>query len=121
MATQVIYSPTETAKLCSKCHDSINFIKPNPEIPVPAKATMMALQRADAVINWSRLLLAEGQRLNLSVRGEMNEFKTAKDNLSEAGVKLHMFNLENVRKQADEVYLKGAKVKDGLRKRLTAE
>jgi hypothetical protein len=121
MAKQVIYSPTETAKLCSKCHDSINFLKPSPEIPVRAKETMMALQRADAVIRWARLLLAEGQRLNLSVSGELNEFKTAKDNLSEAKVNWHTFNLDAVRKRADEAFLKGVKVKDRLRKRITSE
>ena len=121
MAKQVIYSPTETAKLCSQCHDSINFLKPSPEIPARAKETMMALQRADAVINWARTLLAGGQMLNLSLSGEMDEFKTAKDKLSEAKVKWHTFNLDAVRKQADEAYLKGAKVKDGLRKKLRAE
>jgi nitrate/TMAO reductase-like tetraheme cytochrome c subunit len=121
MATKVIYSPTETAELCAQCHDSINFIKPSPEIPERAKETMTALQRADAVINWSELLLAEGRRRNLRLDAETNELKVAEERLSEARVKWHTFSLEPVRKQADDAFLKGAKVKDGLRKKLSVE
>jgi nitrate/TMAO reductase-like tetraheme cytochrome c subunit len=121
MATQVVYSPTETAELCAQCHDSINFIQPRPEIPVRAKETMMALQRADAVISWAQLLLAEGRRRNLPLSAEENEFKLAESALGEARVKWHAFDLENVRKQADEAYFKGVKVKESLRKRLGAE
>ena len=36
MAKEVIYSPVETAKFCSRCHDSINSLKPSPEIPARA-------------------------------------------------------------------------------------
>jgi hypothetical protein len=121
MATEVIYSPTETSDLCSQCHDAINFMKPSPEIPERAKETMMALQRADAVIKWAALMLAEGQRRNLSLTAEANEFKAAEGRLSEARVKWHTFSLDAVRKQADDAYLKGAKVKDELQKKIKAE
>jgi hypothetical protein len=120
MAKQVIYSPVETAKLCSRCHDSINSLKPSPEIPSRANETMMALQRADYVIRWARLLLDNGRRMNLSLDEEANEFKTAEDTLREARVKWHTFDLDTVRKQADEAFLKGTKVRDKLRKRLGA-
>jgi hypothetical protein len=121
MATRVIYSPVDTANLCSRCHDSINSLKPTPEIPERAKEAMMALQRADYVIRWARLLLDNGRRWNLSLNEETNEFKTAEDMLREARVKWHTFDLDTVRKQADEAFIKGTKVKDGLRKRLGAE
>src|SRR5262249_37497868 len=121
MATRVIYSPTETAKLCSRCHDSINSLKPSPEIPARAKETMMALQRAGYVIDWARVLLAGGQRVNLPVSAEADELKVAKDRLIEARVKWHTFDLDAVRKQADEAFIKGSKVKDELRKKLGSE
>ncbi len=121
MATEVVYSPVETANLCAQCHDAINFIQPRPEIPMRAKETMMALQRADAVINWAQLLLAEGRRRNQSLNAEENEFRLAEETLGKARVDWHAFNLENVRRLADEAYLKGAKVKDALRKKLGAD
>ena len=73
MATRVIYSPVDTASLCSRCHNSINSLKPSPEIPARAKETMMALQRADYVIRWARLLLDNGRRWNLSINEETND------------------------------------------------
>jgi nitrate/TMAO reductase-like tetraheme cytochrome c subunit len=121
MATEVVYSPAETANLCAQCHDAINFIRPRPEIPARAKETMMSLQRADAVINWALLLLAEGRKRNQPLDAQGNELRLAEETLGEAKVKWHEFNLETVRKQADESYFKGAKVKDGLRKKLGVE
>ena len=120
MAKQVIYSPSETAKLCSRCHNSINSLEPSLEISARANETMMALQRADYVIRWARLLLENGRRMNLSLNEEADEFKTAEDTLREAGVKWHTFDLDTVRKQADEAFLKGTKVRDKLRKKLGA-
>jgi hypothetical protein len=58
--------------------------------------------------------------MNLSLDEEANEFKTAEDTLREARVKWHTFDLDTVRKQADEAFLKGTKVRDKLRKRLGA-
>jgi hypothetical protein len=121
MATRVIYSPVDTANLCSRCHNSINSLKPSQEIPARAKETMMALQRADYVIRWARLLLDNGRRMNLSLNEETNEFNTAEDGLREARVKWHTFDLDTVRKQADGAFIEGTKVREGLRKRLGAE
>jgi hypothetical protein len=45
----------------------------------------------------------------------------AEDMLREARVKWHTFDLDAIRKQADEAFLKGTKVKDGMLKRLGAE
>jgi hypothetical protein len=121
MATRVIYSAVDTANLCSRCHNSINFLNPSPEIPARAKETMMSLHRAGYVINWARLLLNNARMWNLSLSEETNEFKAAEDTLREARVKWHTFDLDAVRKQADEAFLKGTKVKDVLRKRLGNE
>jgi hypothetical protein len=121
MATEVVYSPTETANLCAQCHDAINFIRPSPEIPARAKETMMALQRADAVINWAQLLLAGGQRQNQTLNSEENELRLVEEALGKAKVNWHAFDLETARRRADDVYFKGAKVKDALRKKLGIE
>jgi hypothetical protein len=45
---------------------------------------MMALQRADYMIRWARLLLDNGRRRNLSLDEETNEFQAANDMLREA-------------------------------------
>jgi nitrate/TMAO reductase-like tetraheme cytochrome c subunit len=121
MATKVIYSPAETATLCGQCHDSINFIKPRPEIPVRAKETMTALQRADAVINWSQLLIAESRRRNLQLGSEERDLKLAEDTLSNARIVWHAFDLDVVRNRADDAFHRGTKVKDELRKKQSAE
>ena len=121
MATRAPYSPVDTAKLCSRCHGSINALKPSPEIPARAKETMMALQRAGYMINWARLLLDNGRRWNLPLNEETNEFQAAEDTLREARVKWHTFDLDAVRKQADGAFLKGTKVKDGMLKKLGAD
>jgi hypothetical protein len=82
---------------------------------------MMAMQRADYVIRWARLLLENGRWMNLSLNEEANEFKTAEDRLREAIVRWHTFDLGAVHKQADEAFIKGTKVRDELRKKLGGE
>jgi hypothetical protein len=121
MATQVIYAPVETGELCARCHDSINFIQPRPDIPVRARDTMTALQRADLVFRWAQLLIAEGQKKGLSLNAEQNELKLSEQTLGDAKVKWHTFNLDDARKQADNAYLKSNKVKEELRKKLLSD
>jgi hypothetical protein len=82
---------------------------------------MMALQRADAVINWAQLLLAEGRRQNQPLDAEENELRLVEETLGKAKVNWHTFVLETARRRADEVYFKGAKVKEALRKKLGVE
>ncbi|MBO0724010.1 MAG: hypothetical protein J2P52_00295 [Blastocatellia bacterium] len=45
----------------------------------------------------------------------------AADRLREAGAQWRAFDLENTRKQADEAFINGLKVKDEMRKRLGDE
>ncbi|MDX2033792.1 MAG: cytochrome c3 family protein [Blastocatellia bacterium] len=121
MATQVVYEAAATADLCARCHDSINFMQPRPDIPVRARETMMALQRADWVLTWSHLLIADGQKRGVKLDAESNEVKQTQEILRDAQIKWHGFDLAGVRKRADEAYLKGSRVKEGLRKKLLSE
>lgn len=121
MATQVVYEASATADLCARCHDSINFMQPRPDIPVRARETMLALQRADWVLTWSHLLIADGQKRGIKLDAETNEVKQTQEILRDAQVKWHGFDLAGVRKRADEAYIKGSKVKEGLRKKLISE
>lgn len=118
MATQVVTSPKATADMCARCHDSINYLTPRPEIPQRANATMQAFQRANAVINWALLLLAEAQKRGLDSKAEQAELKEAKDSLGQAQINWHAFKLEVVRQQADAAFFKGTKVRDSLRRKL---
>src|SRR5205085_12268217 len=93
MATQVIYSPSETANLCARCHDTLNFLEPRPEIPVKAGETMTALQRANAVVLWANLLLAQGQQRGLTFDAERGELKAVQEKLNAAKVNWHTFEL----------------------------
>jgi nitrate/TMAO reductase-like tetraheme cytochrome c subunit len=121
MATRVIYDPAETAALCARCHNTINFMRPRPEIPIRAGETVMAMQRADRVISWAQLLINHGQSMGLNLNDEQSELKLSEEMLREAKVKWHSFNLEGIRKQADEAFLKSTKVKDRLRRKLTSD
>jgi hypothetical protein len=118
MATQVVYAPKETADMCARCHDSINYLTPRPEIPRRAYETMQAFQRANSMINWALLLQAEGQRRGLDLKTEHAELLAAKKALADAQISWHEFKLDEVRKQADAAFFKGMKVRDGLRRKL---
>ncbi len=81
----------------------------------------MAIQRADAVVSWAQLLLAEAGRRNQSPGAEAGELRAAEERLAQAKVRFHTFNLDNVRQQADEAFVKGARVKDALRKKVSPQ
>jgi nitrate/TMAO reductase-like tetraheme cytochrome c subunit len=121
MATRVIYDSWETSALCARCHNAINFMQPRPEIPVRARETMMALQRAGGVIRWAQMLIANGQRRGWRLDAEQNELKRSEELLKTAQVNWHAFQLESVRKQADEAFEKGTKVKEAMRKKLLTD
>lgn len=118
MATQVVYSPKETAEMCARCHDTINYMPPRPDIPRRANDTMQAFQRANSMLNWAMLLLAEAQRRGLDLKAEQTELLVAKKALADAQIGWHEFNLEVVRKQADAAFFNGMKVRDRLRRKL---
>jgi nitrate/TMAO reductase-like tetraheme cytochrome c subunit len=118
MATQVLSSPKATAELCARCHDTINYLAPRPEIPQRANDTMLSFQRANSVISWAMLLLAEAQKRGLDCKGEQVELNEAKATLTRAQLDWHAFKLEVVRKQADDTFFKATKVRDALRRKL---
>jgi Cytochrome c554 and c-prime len=121
MATRVIYDASETSALCARCHNSPDFMPPRPQIPVQGRETMMALQRADGVIRWAQLLVADGQRRGVTLDDEVSDLRRSEEILKDARVKWHTFRLEAVRKRADEAYVSGAKTKESLRRKLLSE
>jgi hypothetical protein len=121
MATRVIHDSWGISDLCARCHNSKDIMQPRPDIPVRARETMMALQRADWMMHWAQILLSNGQARGWKLDAEQNDLKLSEKALKEAKVKWHSFNLEGVREQADEAFVKGTKVKETLRKRLLSE
>jgi predicted CXXCH cytochrome family protein len=118
MGTQVIYAPQETSNLCARCHDTLNFLQPRPEIPTQAAETMTALQRAKGVVLWASLLQAQAEQRNLPHEAERADLQAARQRLDEAKLNWHTFELAPVRRQADAAFQQGVKARDGLRKKL---
>lgn len=122
MAATAIYSPQETVILCSYCHNTINgMLPPRPEIPERAGEAMMAIKRANAMVDWANLLLAEGQKRGLHLNAEQDEMRMVEALLAEAKLQWHVFNTDLVRLNADAAFSKGAKVKDVLSKKVPTE
>jgi hypothetical protein len=119
MATTAIYSPQETAVLCSHCHNTINgMLPPRPEIPERGSQAIMAIKRANGVVEWANLLLAEGRKRGLHLDAEQDEMKMVEALLSDAKLRWHTFATDAVRRNADAAFIKGAKVKDALSKKV---
>lgn len=119
MVAAAIYSPQETAVLCAYCHNTINgMLPPRPEIPERASEAMMAIKRADVVVEWANLLLAEGQKRGLHLAAEQDEMKMVQSLLAEAKLRWHIFDSDAVQMNANAAFLKGAKVKDALSKKV---
>lgn len=119
MAAAAIYSPQETAVLCSYCHNTINgMLPPRPEIPARASDAMMTIQRANSIVDWANLLLAEGQKRGLHLNAEQDEMKMAQALLVEAKLRWHIFDSDAVQMNANAAFIKGSKVKDALSKKV---
>ena len=119
MASEVIYTPEQTAKLCASCHDSTNALMPKrPEIPGKADEAMQAIRRASVVTLWADRLVEEAQKKKVDVGDAANEMKIVRTELAEAKASWHAFNLEVVRRKADAAYNDGTKLKDRLRAKL---
>lgn len=119
MASEVIYTPEQTAKLCASCHDSSNALMPKrPEIPGKAEEAMQAIGRANMVTLWAERLVDEAKNRKLEVADFEREMKVTRSMLAEAKIAWHAFNLEAVRKKADAAFETGTKLKDALRTKL---
>lgn len=119
MASEVIYTPEQTGKLCASCHDSTNALLPKrPEIPDKADEAMQAIRRASMVTMWAERLVEEAQKKKVDIGDAEREMKVVRAMLAEAKISWHAFNLEVVRKKADSAFETGTKLKDALRAKL---
>jgi ssDNA-binding Zn-finger/Zn-ribbon topoisomerase 1 len=119
MGSQVLYSAEETATLCATCHNSPNNLMPsNPAIPQKADETMQAIRRANTMVAWADRLMEEADKRKLDVADLKREEKIVRALLAESKIGFHSFNLDIVRKKADECAEMGTKVKDALRARI---
>lgn len=119
MASEVIYTPEQTGKLCASCHDSANALMPKrPEIPGKADEAMQAIRRASVVTMWAERLVEEARKKKMDVGEAEREMKVVRAMLAEAKISWHAFNLEVVRKKADGAFETGTKLKDQLRAKL---
>jgi hypothetical protein len=119
MASQVLYSPDETAAVCATCHNSPNKLMPlRPEIPAQANEVMQSIRRANTVVVWADRLFDEADNRKMDVSELKKEQQIVKAVLAEAKISWHAFNLDSVRRKADEAFAMGTKVKDLLRAKL---
>ncbi len=119
MASQVLYTPEETAQMCSTCHNSPNRLMPlRPEIPQQANEVMQAIRRANTVVMWADRLIEQAQAKKLDISDEKKEQQIARAVMAEAKTSWHAFNLEVVRRKADDAFEMSSKVKDSLRAKL---
>ena len=119
MGSQVLYTPEETAAMCATCHNSPNKLMPlRPEIPEKANEVMQAIRRANTVVLWADRLIDQAEAKKLDISDEKKEQKIARAVMAEAKSSWHAFNLEVVRKKADDAYEMSTKVKDSVRAKL---
>ncbi len=119
MASEVIYTAEQTQELCAGCHDSSNALMPKrPEIPTQANEAMQSIRRANMVVLWALRLVEEAHNKKVDIGTSEQEMVPVKAALNEAKVGFHAFNMEAVRKKADEAFESGTKVKDQLRAKL---
>ncbi len=119
MASEVIYTAEQTQELCASCHDSSNAVMPKrPEIPQQANEAMQAIRRANMVVLWAGRLIEEAHNKKVAIGEAESEMKVIRATLTEAKVGFHAFNMESVRKKADEAFESGTRVKDQLRAKL---
>jgi len=122
MASQVLYTPEETAALCATCHDSSNkLMPPRPEVPRRANEVMQSIRRANLIVVWVDRLFDEAETRKMDVSEEKKEQRIVEAVLAEAKITWHSFNLDPVRKKADDSFEIGTKVKDSLHAKLYSQ
>ena len=119
MASEVIYTPEQTAAMCASCHDSPTSRLPRqPEIGEQAAATMQGIRRASMITAWADRLLEEAGKRQLATRTDTDQLEAAKRSLNEARAGFHTFAPEPVRRRADAAYEQANRLKDALRQKL---
>ncbi len=119
MGSQVLYTPEETAAMCSTCHNSPNKLMPlRPEIPEKASEVMQSIRRANTAVMWADRLIDQAEAKKMNISDEKKDQKIAKAVMAEAKSSWHAFNLDSVHKKADDAFEMSTKVKDSLRAKL---
>ncbi|MFZ4794024.1 MAG: cytochrome c3 family protein [Blastocatellia bacterium] len=119
MASEVIYTPEQTAEMCAKCHDATNSGLPrNPGMGTGANEAMQAIRRASMIVAWADRLLDEAGRRKMDPGTDQEEMRRVRALMGEAKAGFHTFETGNVRQRADAVYEQGTRLKDALRKKL---
>lgn len=119
MASQVVNVPEETTALCTQCHNPGNkLITVSLEIPKHAAEVIEALQRANSMVVWADRLLEAGEAKKINLADEEREMKIVRAILSEAKTSWHAFNLDVVKRKADDAFEQATKLKDVLRNKI---
>ena len=119
MASEVIYTPEQTAAMCSSCHDSASTSLPRqPAVATQAAETMQAIRRASTMVAWADRLLEEADNRKMAASAEHEQMKTVRRLLNESKAGFHTFVTDEVRRKADTAWEQGTQLKDGLRKKL---
>lgn len=119
MASEVIYTPEQTATMCSSCHDTAASSLPrNPALGAQAAETMQAIRRASAMVAWADRLLEEAEKRKVSLPAEHEQMRQVRGQLNEAKAGFHTFFTAEARRKADVAWDQGTQLKDGLRRKL---
>jgi hypothetical protein len=118
MAASVIYRPPDTAALCASCHSARGPAAASIKVPEQAGDTIAAFNRADEVLDWSRLLITQGKKRRLSFSSEEAAIARFEQTLKEAKLDWHAFELNVSRAKADQVFTQATKLKDQLTDRI---
>lgn len=111
MASEVIYWPPATAKLCAGCHQMS-------AIPLQAQDLVSAFARADEVVEWTRFLIASNPAQRARLRAEGEELVRLGVRLDEAKREFHRFSLDSSRRGADRVFNDGYRLKESVWEKL---
>ncbi|MFM8394042.1 MAG: hypothetical protein ACKOB4_08980, partial [Acidobacteriota bacterium] len=119
MASEVIYTPEQTAAMCSSCHDSAASSLPRqPLRGAQAAETMQAIRRASTMTAWADRLLEEADKRKMAVAAEHEQMQRVRQLMNESKAGFHTFVTDEARRKADTAWEQGTQLKDGLRRKL---
>lgn len=117
MASNIVYWPPDTVKLCATCHRAGGTAPGTPDAPEKAGDIIAAFTRADEVIDWSYFLIREGRKKRLRLNAEIAELQRLEAIMANSKRSYHEFNLKDSRALADQAFTEATKVKNSLAKR----
>lgn len=82
---------------------------------------MQSIRRANLIVVWVDRLFDEAETRKMDVSEEKKEQRIVEAVLAEAKITWHSFNLDPVRKKADDSFEIGTKVKDSLHAKLYSQ